>query len=237
MSAGRRAQRVLPDAPTLIEENAQRALGRRRIAGIDEAGRGAWAGPVVAAAVILPESREVPESLRQVNDSKQLTAARRVALRAQIEQAALAWAVGCASNQEIDALGIVPATRLAMMRAVAGLAVFPDALLIDAVKLPDLPVAQRSFFFADAISLSVAAASILAKTARDAMLRAADTAHGGYGFAAHKGYGTRAHQRALEALGACALHRMSFKPLRDLIETSQVGPQNLGRQQFLGANP
>lgn len=197
----------------------QRA-GHRLVAGVDEAGRGAWAGPVVAAAVILPCDRRTSALLRGVNDSKQLTAAQRVAMREQIQRVALAWSVGSASSAEIDALGIVAATRLAMVRAIAGLRVEPDALLIDAVNLPELPIVQRAFDHADGISLSVAAASILAKTSRDAMMCALDASAAGYGFAVHKGYGTRAHAEALARLGPCWAHRRSFKPVAALCARS-----------------
>lgn len=206
--------------PSLREERALQQAGHRLVAGVDEAGRGAWAGPVVAAAVILPCERRIASLLRGVNDSKQLTAAQRVAMREQIQRVALAWSVGSASSAEIDALGIVAATRLAMARAVAGLRVAPDALLIDAVNLPELPVVQRAFDHADSISLSVAAASILAKTSRDAMMCALDASAAGYGFASHKGYGTRAHAEALARLGPCWAHRRSFKPVAALCARS-----------------
>ena len=155
----------------------QRA-GHALVAGIDEAGRGAWAGPVVAAAVILPSSRTSLAHLRGANDSKQLTSNQRDVQRRLIEAHALAWSVGSASSAEIDALGIVPATRLAMMRAITSLAITPHVLLIDAVKLPMLALPQRVFNFADSISLSVACASILAKTARDAMMYPYLAGHG-----------------------------------------------------------
>ncbi|BCX02450.1 MAG: ribonuclease HII [Candidatus Roseilinea sp.] len=203
-------------SPSLREERALQRAGHRLIAGVDEAGRGAWAGPVVAAAVILPFDRRTSALLRGVNDSKQLTPAQRVALRERIERVALDCSVGSASSAEVDALGIVAATRLAMMRAVVGLRLAPDALLIDAVALPELPVVQHAFDHADAISLSVAAASILAKTARDAIMCALDASAVGYGFAGHKGYGTRAHAEALARLGPCWAHRRTFKPVASL---------------------
>ena len=189
------------------------AQGFAHIAGVDEAGRGAWAGPVFAAAVILPCTPEAKTHLAGVNDSKKLSARQREALREVIQQVALAWSVGSAGNDEIDALGILPATRLAMARAVEGLRLPADALLIDAVKLPALKLPQQSFNFADSISLSVAAASILAKTSRDAMMCALDAQIAGYRFAQHKGYGTRVHQQCLRALGPSPAHRHSFKPI------------------------
>jgi ribonuclease HII len=195
--------------------------GFARIAGVDEAGRGAWAGPVVAAAVILPCTPEAVTQLAGVNDSKKLNAKQREAMREVVQQVALAWAVGSASSDEIDALGILPATRLAMARAIEGLRLPADALLIDAVKLPAVKLHQQSFNFADSISLSVSAASILAKTTRDALMCALDAAVAGYRFAQHKGYGTRLHQHCLRALGPSPAHRHSFKPIRDLDAASE----------------
>lgn len=203
--------------PSLAEEHKLQREGVAFVAGVDEAGRGAWAGPVSAAAVILPADPAIQRRLRGVDDSKKLSAQRRDTLRADICSAALAWSVGMADSGEIDRLGILPATRLAMMRAVAGLALLPGALLIDAVKLPELAIRQKSFNFADSISLSVAAASILAKTARDALMGALDAEYPDYGFAVHKGYGTRLHQTALNRSGICPLHRISYKPIASRI--------------------
>ncbi len=204
--------------PTLAREFVLKHQGFSLIAGIDEAGRGAWAGPVVAAAVILPiDQPNLPEMLVGVNDSKKLSAKQRELLRERVQHHALSWAVGSASAQEIDALGIVPATRLAMQRAVIGLHIQPQALLIDAVQLPDIALPQQAFYFADAISLSVAAASILAKTSRDAMLMQLDSYYHGYGFAKHKGYGTQIHRDALQKLGVTTEHRRSYAPIAQLI--------------------
>jgi len=133
--------------------------------------------------------------------------------RVQVEQHAVAWAVGSASHEEIDAIGIVNATRLAMTRAVCELTVQPDALVIDAVRLPELGLTQDVFYHADAISLSVASASILAKTARDSYMRILEEQLPGYGFAAHKGYGTVVHQAALAQLGVSWAHRRSYAPI------------------------
>jgi len=206
-------------APSLREEESFYRAGCRLVAGIDEAGRGAWAGPVVAAAVILPRRDCIASELRGVRDSKRLTPAQRALMRERIQHVALAWSVGSASSAEIDAWGILPATRLAMMRAVAGLQLTPDALLIDAVSLPELDVPQRAFPYADAISLSVAAASILAKTARDALMCDLDASVGGYGFAGHKGYGTRAHAEALIKLGPSWAHRRTFRPVVEVMSS------------------
>jgi len=209
-------KRPHPERPSFGEELRMRALGHRRIAGVDEAGRGAWAGPVAAAAVLLSPDDATARALDGVHDSKKLTAAQREILRARIMQTALSWAVGMASSSEIDALGIVPATRLAMVRAIVALRMPADALLIDAVKLPDVALPQKSFNFADSISISVASASILAKTARDEVMRVLHETHSSYGFAIHKGYGTALHRRALTAYGPSPHHRFSFRPLREL---------------------
>ncbi len=199
--------------PHLRHERALAAIGFSPVAGIDEAGRGAWAGPVAAGAVILPLTRGALRPLRGLTDSKQLSSAAREHYAESIRIVALAFAIGWAEAREIDTMGIVPATRLAMRRAIDGLPVAPNGLVIDAVRLPDLPARQDVFFFADAISLSVAAASVLAKTARDARMAAMDDALPGYGFAAHKGYGTAAHAAALQRLGPCPEHRWTFRPV------------------------
>jgi ribonuclease HII len=205
-----------PSSPGLILEHHLRSLGHRLIAGIDEAGRGAWAGPVVAAAVILPlDCPDLLTLLQGVNDSKKLTARQREQAGPTIEDLAVAAAVGAASAAEIDRLGIVPATRLAMQRAVARLNPPPKALLIDAVDLTALvPLPQHSLFYGDAISLSIAAASILAKLSRDRRMTALETHYPGYGFARHKGYGTAVHQAALARLGVSEIHRQSFAPVK-----------------------
>jgi len=202
------------NAPDMRQERALNRQGHTLVAGIDEAGRGAWAGPVVAAAVILPRGATRLAALRGVRDSKLLTPARREALFDGIHQAALAVGVGMTSHAEIDDIGIVPATRLAMRRAIKRLAPAPDALLIDALKLPDVPLPQRALFHADALCLSVAAASIIAKVTRDRLMTDLDAQYPGYGFARHKGYGTVLHQQALAQLGPSETHRMTFAPVR-----------------------
>jgi ribonuclease HII len=145
-----------------------------------------------------------------VRDSKQLTPDQRETTREKILQLALAWGVGYATNEEIDLIGILPATRIAAWRALKSLSISPAHLLLDYIFLPDIPVPQTALIKGDCRSLSIAAASILAKTARDATLRELDQVYPGYGFAAHKGYGTEAHRAALQRLGACPLHRLSF---------------------------
>ncbi len=188
--------------------------GVSRLAGLDEAGRGAWAGPVAAAAVILPPEKEILQTLKGVRDSKQMTPAQRAQRAQTIQDTAICWGVGMSSNEEVDALGIVRATRLAMQRALQALMVPPQHLLIDALRLPEIELPQTSLPHGDALSLSIAAASVLAKTARDALMVEFDHQFPGYGFARHKGYGTAAHSSALQQLGACPLHRFSFAPLK-----------------------
>jgi ribonuclease HII len=204
------------DLPTLEAEGRFWACGMQRVAGLDEAGRGAWAGPVVAAAVILPCGDGTRATLAGVRDSKLLSPTARERLAARIFDVALAVGVGCGEQQEIDALGIVPATRLAMQRALVSLSVAPEALVIDALRLPGVDLPQDAFPYADARSLSVAAASIIAKVSRDRwMVEVAEVDFPGYGFAQHKGYGTRQHQAALNHLGVCPIHRLTFRPVAD----------------------
>src|SRR5277367_2017642 len=196
------------DAP----EQALRHCGFQRIAGVDEVGRGALFGPVVAAAVILPECLD---ELAQagLKDSKQLTREEREALDGQIRGMALAVCVAEIDAETIDRVNIYQATRMAMLEAVIGLALAPDHLLIDAMRL-DHPCRQTKLIYGDALSLSIAAASVVAKVHRDALMRELDAVHPGYGLASHKGYGTPEHRRALVEFGPCALHRRSFAPLR-----------------------
>ncbi|MCD6345124.1 MAG: ribonuclease HII [Anaerolineae bacterium] len=200
--------------PTLEVEAQFWTAGLRRVAGLDEAGRGAWAGPVYAGAVILPSTSGVLAALEGVRDSKQLSPRQREAQFQAIAETAVAVGVGWATAAEIDALRIVPATRLAMRRALAALLPPAHALVIDALPLPEIALPQRSFPFADAFSLSVAAASIVAKVSRDRwMAGQAESAFPGYGFARHKGYGTPQHRLALEQLGVSDIHRRTFRPI------------------------
>lgn len=185
----------------------------RRLCGVDEAGRGPLAGPVVAAAVILDPLRPI-DGLR---DSKQMTARQRGEVAEAIRSCALAWCVAQASVTEIDELNILQATLLAMRRAVDGLAPGADYALIDGNQLPRLVVPARAVIGGDAIEPAISAASILAKTHRDALMIAYDATHPGYGFAEHVGYGTPQHLAQLRALGPCALHRRSFAPVRELL--------------------
>ncbi len=189
--------------------------GIRYVAGLDEAGRGAWAGPIFAAAVILPPNNERARlALREVRDSKRLTLRQRELLLPLIAVNAISFAAGRTTAEEVDRLGVVAATRLAMQRAIEGLEVAPQALIIDALTLPHFDLPQAVFPHADDLSLSVAAASIIAKVLRDRwMVDRAERAYPGYGFARHKGYGTPQHRRALEQLGPCPIHRRTFRPV------------------------
>ena len=192
--------------PSLEFETLLWKDGYSRIAGIDEAGRGAWAGPVCAAAVILPPLS--PVNLDRVRDSKLMTPAEREHWAPLIRQVALEWGVGYASAREIDTFGILPATRLAAERAF--LTISPDYLLTDALLFRDVELPQTSLIKGDQRSLSIAAASVLAKTARDSVMRDLDAKYPGYGFSRHKGYGTRLHRQALTSRGPCLEHRVSF---------------------------
>ena len=191
-------------------ERAARKLGWTRIAGIDEAGRGALFGPVVAAAVILNPKRRIVG----LDDSKKLAAERRAELRERICEHALAWAVAEIDAQRIDAWNIYQASRQAMTAALQQLAILPDYLLIDAMQL-DVLIEQKSLIKGDARSVSIAAASILAKTHRDARMEEWDAVYPQYGLAHHKGYATPDHLEALRVHGPTALHRYSFAPVRD----------------------
>ncbi len=208
--------------PTLEHELALQAQGYHMLAGLDEAGRGCWAGPVVAAAVMLgPAVFANPSLLAGVDDSKQLTALAREEGYRRIYSYATGIGVGLVPAYLIDAYGIVAATRLAMLTALLQLPYLPEALLIDALRLPNLSLPQLDLIKGDARSLSIAAASLVAKVTRDRLMRTADRAFPHYGFAAHKGYGTAAHQRALQTYGPCPLHRHTFAPLLTLEEVGE----------------
>lgn len=185
------------------------------MAGVDEAGRGPLAGPVVAAAVALPASLTGEEEwLGALDDSKRLSAAQREAAFKLIQQHALAVSVVEESPADIDRIGIGKAVILAMMRAVEGLQTVPEHLLLDYVPIKECPFPFDALVKGDASSYSIAAASIVAKVTRDRMMERADSLYPGYGFARHKGYGTALHREQLERLGPCPLHRRSFSPLR-----------------------
>jgi len=183
------------------------------IAGLDEAGRGALAGPVAVSAVILPRDRTLLAStLTGARDSKQMTPRERERLAIPIKEVAVNWSVGFATADEIDTLGIVHATRLAAVRALHQFSLFPQYLLTDfRLELPQLEISQTSLVKGDARCLSIACASILAKTERDALMRELDGHHPGYGLGKHKGYGTQAHRSALKQLGYSSIHRKTFQ--------------------------
>lgn len=188
-------------------------------AGVDEAGRGPLAGPVLAAAVILDPARPI----EGLNDSKRLTAARRAKLRLRIEAEALAWAVGRAEVAEIDRINILQATFLAMRRAVDGLCQRPQTVLVDGNACPPLGCYAEPVVGGDGLIGCISAASILAKEVRDAEMCRLDAAYPGYGFAQHKGYGTAAHLEALRRLGPSPLHRRSFRPVREWRQDLEPG--------------
>lgn len=202
-----------PATPDLAHELQLWHAGHRAVAGVDEAGRGALAGPVVAAAVILPCHVPLAGVWAAVRDSKLLRPAARVRLAQQIQAEAAAWAVGVVPAPLIDAMGIAAATRRAMAEAIAALRPAPDALLVDWVRLPLIHLPQLCVAKADSRMVSVAAASILAKVARDRLLAELDAVYPAYGFAHHKGYGTRQHLAALAEAGPCVEHRRSFAPV------------------------
>ncbi|MCA0368981.1 MAG: ribonuclease HII [Proteobacteria bacterium] len=200
-------------SPTLTFETllAQRVNGP--VCGVDEAGRGPWAGPVSAGAVILNPD-DLPPG---IDDSKALTEKRRDELAIQIKARAVAWGVGFASVEEIDEMNILKATGLAMCRAIEQLAVTPVAALVDGNYRFALPCEVQTVVKGDSLSLSIAAASILAKTARDRLMIELDDRHPGYGFARHKGYNAPIHQAALQSLGPCPAHRRTWAPIRALL--------------------
>lgn len=190
------------------------------ICGVDEAGRGPLCGAVVAAAVILDPAKPIAG----LNDSKKLSPKRREALAGLIRRDALAWAVGEASVVEIDRLNILQATMLAMQRAVAGLALRPDEVLVDGNRIPALDMPARAIVRGDALEPCISAASILAKTCRDAQLLEMDRRYPQYGFAAHKGYPTAAHLAALSKHGVTPEHRRSFAPVQRVVAQGVLFP-------------
>lgn len=195
------------------EEFALARRGYETIAGVDEAGRGPLAGPVVAAAVILP----IPALIPGLDDSKRLTARVRERVAGEVLRQAVAWGIGLASVEEIDRFNILRASLLAMRRALTVMGVAPQWVLVDGnVPIPDLPWPQRSLIGGDATSASVAAASVLAKVFRDRLMEEAHLQYPAYGFAGHKGYATRDHYRALARWGPCPLHRRAFLPAPSL---------------------
>lgn len=193
-------------------ERLAHSEGFRFVAGIDEVGRGCLAGPVVAAACILDIDKPLPEGL---DDSKKLTSDKRDEIAAQLRVECIAYATGQIEADEIDRINILEATKKAMLMAIASLTTAADYLLIDALRLKQTPLPQKAIIKGDSISASIAAASILAKTYRDDLMRAYDIEHPAYGFAGHKGYAAASHYAAIRSHGACVLHRKSFRGVLD----------------------
>ena len=206
-----------PRRPDFTEERVLQKQGYRYIAGIDEAGRGALAGPVTAGAVILPP-RIRSSWLRQVRDSKQLTPRKRELLFHHIHTEAVAVGIGMVDCGGVDSRGIAEATRMAMKLAVEQLSPAPEFLLIDYLRLPGLELPQKGITFGDSLCLSIACASIIAKVARDRLMVEIDKDHQGYGLARHKGYGTSLHLDCLSRLGPSPVHRLTFKPVKEVID-------------------
>ncbi|HEX8494168.1 MAG TPA: ribonuclease HII [Pyrinomonadaceae bacterium] len=200
-------------------EDEARSQGARLIAGVDEVGRGALAGPVVAAAVILNPEAPLPVGL---DDSKKLTAKERERIAEELRQSVLGYSVGLVAPEEIDRINILEATRRAMLIALSELTPSADFVLIDALQLKECSLPQRAIIRGDSISASIAAASVIAKTYRDALMRSVHEVYPHYNFAQHVGYGTRAHLAALRAHGACPIHRKSFRGVLPLAEPLEV---------------
>ena len=210
------------------EENGLRATGYRIIAGLDEAGRGPIAGPVVAGAAVLPHKIEGDWS-QLIRDSKKLTPAQRESALLRLADTSAVISTGSASATEIDRIGIVPAVRLAMIRALETLPLAPDFLLLDAFPLPDSNLPQKAIVKGDASCMSIAAASIAAKVERDRVMCELDEKFPGYGFAIHKGYCTNVHIEALNELGPSTIHRITFAPVRKSAEARGVFARRLSR--------
>jgi ribonuclease HII len=221
---GQRLRKMLRFETSLWER------GHQAVAGVDEAGMSPLAGPVAAAAVILkPGTRIIG-----IDDSKKLDPAARVELAAEIKEKAASWCVAFVEVEEIDAINIYWAGIRAMQRAVQGLGSVPQHLLIDAKRLKKIDIPQQAIIKGDAKSASIAAASILAKVERDAVMRTLDARHPGYGFADHKGYPVKEHYAALERLGACAAHRRSFGPVRKALGLPPLPPWPTASERAAG---
>jgi ribonuclease HII len=203
--------------PSLAEEKLLEAQGYQLIAGVDEVGRGALVGPVVAAAVVMPRDINIPWQ-DKVRESKQLNSAKREFLSDCIRGIAVSVGIGITAPEVIDAQGIIKATRLAMKSAIAQLVPQPQYLLIDYMLLPEVPLPQKGITDGDSLCFSIACASIVAKVARDQLMVELDGAYPGYGLAGHKGYGTKEHLACLRQFGPCPIHRRSFRPVREVME-------------------
>ncbi len=220
--------------PTLRLERRLAAAGEVPVAGLDEVGRGALAGPLVAAAVVLPvERRNLKRILSGVRDSKQMVEAQRRRWAGHVRRMALAYGLGLATPAEVDAVGPLVATRLAMERALAELGLVPHHLLIDHIGLPRVAIHQTSITHGDALVLSIAAASIIAKVWRDDLMRGYAETYPAYGFAHHKGYGTPEHLSALQEHGPSPIHRRSFHPMSEdvIAQLALEDPTIVGRVQ------
>jgi ribonuclease HII len=215
--SGKVDARLIPKRPNLKYESALWKQKLVYVAGLDEAGRGALAGPVCAGAVVLPNNYGVFRKLKGVRDSKEMTARARDHWAERIKNIAVGWGMGWASAKEIDHLGIVPATKMAMMRALVNMRALKklevEHLLVDALILPDVAIGQTKLLKGDQRSLSIAAASVLAKVGRDLEMRAMEKLYPGYGFGQHKGYGTLRHRQQIMERGVTAIHRTSFRLL------------------------
>ncbi|AGG06367.1 MULTISPECIES: ribonuclease HII [Dehalococcoides] len=203
--------------PSRAEEKLLRKQGFILIAGLDEAGRGCLAGPVVAGAVIMPP-RLKGDWVEMVRDSKVLSPAKREYLYCHIVSMAVTFGVGAVDNEQIDSMGIAPATRLAMKQAVEDLTCQPDFLLVDYLKLPDIPLPQKGIVDGDALCFSIACASIVAKVSRDRLMSKLDMEYPGYYLAKHKGYGTALHVECICQKGISPIHRRTFAPLKGMID-------------------
>jgi ribonuclease HII len=223
-------KKILPQFPNHDEEDKLKSQGYELIAGIDEVGRGALAGPVVASAVILPHPTDMPW-LGLVRDSKQLNSKQRESLSGLISKEAVAVGVGIVPSQVIDSINILRATRLAMMQAVEKLPKRPHFLIIDRVTLSQCSIPQKGITRGDRLCLSIACASIIAKVTRDHIMGEFDIMYPGYGFALHKGYGTGGHLSCLQKLGPSPIHRLYFAPVRNVIASRSSGPLSEGHSE------
>lgn len=202
--------------PDFIQEDSLFQQGYSMIAGLDEVGRGTLAGPVVAGLAIF-EYKPYDDWVGMIRDSKQMSPSQREYVIPYLESAALALEIGVSSSIEVDNLGIVPATRLAMKRAINSLTFLPQYLLLDAFPLPDISIPQKAIIRGDSICFSIASASIVAKVRRDKMMEEYDILYPGYGFVSNKGYGTRQHMDGLKELGPSPIHRKTFSPLKEML--------------------
>jgi ribonuclease HII len=223
-------ERVLSRFPNHDEEDKLKSQGYELIAGIDEVGRGALAGPVVAGAVILPHPASLPW-FELVRDSKELNFRKRESLFDLINKEAIAVGIGIVPPQVIDSVNILKATRMAMIQAVEKLPVQPSFLLIDRLGLSQCPIPQRGITRGDKVCLSIACASIIAKVTRDRMMEEFDQTYPGYGFAQHKGYGTGSHLSCLQKLGPSPIHRLYFAPVRNIMISQN--PPSLKRRDIV----